>query len=667
MNNNLFSKLFIILSVVFTAVSCNKDKIDDGINPQNKALAGTMWTLTDWDHSIGDDYIGIHNYTIDIYFYSYTEGLVYYGKKDYYTDTEGSSYRAVAHFNFNVDGGYIDIDYITPEIPEAYFKDFTLMGDRILSDGFEFHKEDISPDNNSWLNSLHGKTGECFWYHDLQSTLYISGDGKMSDYSSPNSTPWARRTFNSLEVSEGVTSIGNNAFAFISLAQVDLPTKSLNRIGDNAFSGSCISKIYLGDNITEIGNNAFNGCTYLSKIYMPQNIERIGDFAFSECKDANLSGTKALKEIGKFAFSGCTVNAFTDSEVLEAVRECAFTNLNVKQLVLPNTIKALEHLAFSGNITEIRIGSGLSEVTGTPFYPASIGKIYVNITKPLPLSRSLLDPAYGWTLYVPEGCKSAYSSASYWKDFKLINEDSSLGNGEDIPGDGDNPGDDDDTDYVWGDNSGITSIPETYTNGGKTYKWIRVESPTMPTYYIMQTELDANSHFRIGDDWDIGILNANGDRGVIKTEMRRFLETIKEVTGIEMRNPTREEWEYAASGGNKSQGFIYSGSNNIDDVAWYEENSNNRIQGFALKQPNELGLYDMSGNYAELTNDRYVDYANVEGYMYGGCYKDDASDCKITSCKEGTESGKIPGSNLKEKNAFDASYITVRLVFTAPY
>ena len=71
--------------------------------------------------------------------------------------------------------------------------------------------------------------------------------------------------------------------------------------------------------------------------------------------------------------------------------------------------------------------------------------------------------------------------------------------------------------------------------------------------------------------------------------------------------PTEAEWEYAARGGQKSKGYKYSGSNNIGDVAWYDGNSSNRTHPVAQKRPNELGLYDMSGNVYEWCADRYSD------------------------------------------------------------
>ena len=85
--------------------------------------------------------------------------------------------------------------------------------------------------------------------------------------------------------------------------------------------------------------------------------------------------------------------------------------------------------------------------------------------------------------------------------------------------------------------------------------------------------------------------------------MQLFIERLNIATGKTFSLPTEAQWAYAAKGGNKSKGFKFSGSNNIDDVAWYSENSNNKSHQVGLKKPNELGLFDMTGNLWEFCLD----------------------------------------------------------------
>ncbi len=148
-----------------------------------------------------------------------------------------------------------------------------------------------------------------------------------------------------------------------------------------------------------------------------------------------------------------------------------------------------------------------------------------------------------------------------------------------------------------------------------------IHQVTLSDYWIGETEvtealwtavMGSNpSYYKKGDNYPVE--NVSWD------DCQTFITKLNSLTGETFRLPTEAEWEFAARGGTKSEGYKYSGSNTIGDVAWYTVNAydvgssspNYGKHPVATKAANELGIYDMSGNVWEWCQDWYGSYSSA--------------------------------------------------------
>ena len=106
-------------------------------------------------------------------------------------------------------------------------------------------------------------------------------------------------------------------------------------------------------------------------------------------------------------------------------------------------------------------------------------------------------------------------------------------------------------------------------------------------------------------------------------DCQNFILRLNQYSGRTFRLPTEAEWEYAARGGRLGRNTLYAGSDSLDDVGWYEANAHHAPREVGLLTPNELGLYDMTGNVHEWCADTFYRYsANVSGYEEGPIHHD---------------------------------------------
>ena len=138
-----------------------------------------------------------------------------------------------------------------------------------------------------------------------------------------------------------------------------------------------------------------------------------------------------------------------------------------------------------------------------------------------------------------------------------------------------------------------------------------VHTVSLDAYYIATTEVTqalwqaVMKGWYVSDEWNTP---SQPITDVNWFDCQEFMRRLDSITGMPFRLPTEAEWEFAARGGNKSKGYRFAGSDRVEDVGWSLSNAGFRKHSVGEKKPNELGLYDMTGNVSEWCSDWYGMY-----------------------------------------------------------
>ena len=445
-----------------------------------------------------------------------------------------------------------------------------------------------------------------------------------------------------------------------------IPTTA-NKIGDNAFEGCVeLESISIPSSINSIGGSAFSECTSLSSVSIPSSVTTIGDHAFYGCVCLkNLDIPIGVTTIGNWTFSNCQsiISITIPSSVItmgnEAFRECsALTNVTIGRNVSSIGNWAFDECDSLMTVTCLGRVPLVKDFWGGETHDCFSDHCFTQATLRVPndyISDYLADEH--WNKFAHFEGFEYNSRGDSDGDGKVTIADvttlidyllsGNAGSVDMMSADPDNDGKvtiaDVTTliDYllsgVWSYTPDIPDEPEieTFTVNGISFSMVAVEGGTFtmgatpeqndayenetPTHQVTLTDYSIGETEVTQELWQAVMGdNPSSHTGNLKYPVdcvnwdmaQEFITRLNSLTGLTFRLPTEAEWEFAARGGRNSKGYKHAGSNTLDAVAWYCENSGDSTHLVGLKKANELGIYDMNGNIWEWTLDWYGTYSS---------------------------------------------------------
>ncbi len=243
-------------------------------------------------------------------------------------------------------------------------------------------------------------------------------------------TFWYCHCLTSITIPDSVTEIGNHAFdGCRRMTSVTIGNNSVTSIGDYAFNGcSSLTSIIIPNSVTKIGEYAFWRCDSLTSVNIPDSVTLIGNGAFRDCSSmTNITISQRITSIGERTFYGC--NSLTSVNIPDGVTsigdDAFFACRGLTSITIPDSVTSIRDRAFCGcsGLESITISDSVTYIGVHAFTSCSnLTSIYCFAMTPPIIYNNTFHDVSSCTLYVPRGCKEAYSADKNWSIFTKIVE-----------------------------------------------------------------------------------------------------------------------------------------------------------------------------------------------------------------------------------------------------